>query len=78
MVALFFLSLLKSKFTIMKIKILTEIERDNRIYEKGDIIDIPEVNVPVWEKNKWGKAIKTKEEKRRKETKEFKGKKETK
>ena len=51
----------------MKIKILTEIERDNRIYEKGDIIDIPEANVPVWEKNKWGKAIKTKEEKRRKQ-----------
>ena len=78
MVALFFLSLFKSKFTIMKIKILTEIERDNRIYEKGDVIDIPEANVSVWEKNKWGKVIKTKEEKAKKETKEFKGKKETK
>jgi len=62
----------------MKIKVLTEIERDNRTYEKGDVIDIPESNIAVWEKNKWGKTIKTKEEKGKKETKEEKGIKKTK
>tara|TARA_R110000744_G_scaffold380267_2_gene500495 strand:- start:171 stop:359 length:189 start_codon:yes stop_codon:yes gene_type:complete len=62
----------------MKVQILTEIERDNRIYEKGDVIDIPEANVPVWEQKGWGKSIEKKEQKIIQETKEFKIKKKSK
>ena len=63
----------------MKIKVKTEIERDGQVYEVGDIIDIPEANVSVWESKGWGKVIESKEEKpKAKETKEFKAKKETK
>ncbi len=77
MVALFFLSLFKSKFTIMKIKVLTEMESGNKTYEKGDVIDIPEANAKVWIARCWGEYI-TKENKSKKETKEEKGNKETK
>tara|TARA_Y100001973_G_C5161654_1_gene313823 strand:+ start:602 stop:793 length:192 start_codon:yes stop_codon:yes gene_type:complete len=63
----------------MKVKVKTEIERDGVIYNEGDVIDIPENNVPVWVAKGWGEAVKTKEEKPfAKETKEFKGKKESK
>jgi len=63
----------------MKIKVKTEIERDGQIYKEGDVIDIPENNIPVWIAKGWGEKISTKEEKPLvKETKEFKGKKESK
>ena len=61
----------------MKIKVLTEMTRGNRTYEKGDTIDIPEANAKVWIANCWGEYI-SKENKSKKETKEEKGSKETK
>lgn len=62
----------------MKVKINEEINRDGVTYKEGDIIDIPEANVPVWEERGWGVAIEKKEEKVKKETKELKPNKEKK
>ena len=62
----------------MKIKCKTDITREGVDYKKGDIIDIPEVNVSKWVAKGWGESIDTKEEKATKETKEFKSKKESK
>ena len=61
----------------MKIKVLTEMERGNKTYVPGDIIDIPEANAKVWVAKLWGEHI-TKEQKSKKETKEEKGNKEIK
>jgi hypothetical protein len=61
----------------MKIKVLTEMDRDGKTYIKGDTIDIPEENAKVWIANCWGEYI-TKEQKSKKETKEEKGNKDTK
>tara|TARA_B100001939_G_scaffold292846_1_gene265139 strand:+ start:469 stop:654 length:186 start_codon:yes stop_codon:yes gene_type:complete len=61
----------------MKIKLLTEIKRDNQTFNKGDVIDVPEDNAKVFIANLWAEYI-TKEEKPKKETKEYKAKKETK
>ncbi|QDP53307.1 MAG: hypothetical protein Tp166DCM644871_10 [Prokaryotic dsDNA virus sp.] len=62
----------------MKIKLLTKIIRDNVTYEKDDIIDVPEENAKVFIANLWAEYITKKEAKPNKETKEYKGKKETK
>ena len=62
----------------MKIKCKTEIKREGIEYQKGDILDIPESNVSKWIEKGWGEKVDTKEEKATKETKEFKGKKESK
>ena len=67
----------------MKIKLNTEIERDGKVYKSGDIIDIPELNVPKFFANGWVEPIeekkaKKKEEKAVKETKQNKDNKETK
>lgn len=83
LVALFFYIYIKLNFTIMKIKLNTEIERDGKVYKSGDIIDIPELNVPKFIANAWGEPIeekkaKKKEEKAVKETKQNKDNKETK
>ena len=61
----------------MKIKVLREMERDGRIYKKGDTIDLPKNNADVWVARLWGEYI-TKEKKVKKETKENKSSKETK
>ena len=61
----------------MKIKVLTDMELDNRTYKKGDVVDVPEANAKVWIARCWGEYI-TKEQKSKKETKEEKGNKETK
>ena len=58
-------------FKIMKVKLNQEMERDGVVYKEGDIIDIPEANVSVWEEKGWGVGVK-KEEKGKKETKELK------
>tara|TARA_Y100001938_G_C7912474_1_gene340318 strand:- start:384 stop:572 length:189 start_codon:yes stop_codon:yes gene_type:complete len=62
----------------MKIKCKTEITREGVDYKKGDVINIPEENVSKWVAKGWGEVVDTKEEKATKETKEFKGNKESK
>ena len=62
----------------MKIKCLTEIHRNNVVYNKGDVLDIPESNVSKWIEKGWGECINKKELKVKKETKELKTKKTTK
>jgi hypothetical protein len=62
----------------MKLKVKEEVKRDGVIYKEGDIIDIPEANVPVWVSKGWGNPIEKKEEKGAKETKEFKAEKKSK
>ena len=62
----------------MKIKFLTEIHRNNEIYNIGDIIDIPKENMSKWISKGWGEPIIKKELKVKKETKELKVKKTTK
>ena len=52
----------------MKIKLLTEIKRDNQTFVKGDVIDVPEENAKVFIANLWAEYI-TKEYKVKKETK---------
>ena len=32
----------------MRIKVKTEIERDGQLYVEGDVIEVPDANVPVW------------------------------
>ena len=55
----------------MKIKVLTEMERGNKTYVPGDIIDIPEANAKVWVAKLWGEHI-TKNKKARKKQKKKK------
>ena len=62
----------------MKIKCKIEITKDGVDYKAGSIIDVPSENVSKWIDKGWGEKINTKEEKATKETKEFKGKKESK
>ena len=67
----------------MKIKLYTDIERYGITYKAGEVIDIPELNVPKFIANGWGdpveeKKAEKKEEKVIKETKQNKEKKETK
>ena len=56
----------------MRIKVKTEIERDGQLYVEGDVIEVPDANVPVWVGRGWGSPMKKKEEKGLKETKELK------
>jgi|TARA_R100000988_G_C3909063_1_gene121097 hypothetical protein len=56
----------------MKVLIKEEVKRDGVILKEGDIIEIPDANVPVWVSKGWGKPIEKKEEKGVKETKELK------
>ena len=67
----------------MKIKLYTDIERYGITYKAGEVIDIPELNVPKFIANGWGdpveeKKVEKKEEKVIIETKQNKEKKETK
>ena len=56
----------------MRIKVKTEIERDGQLYVEGDVIEVPDANVPVWVARGWGSPMEKKEEKGLKETKELK------
>ncbi len=56
----------------MRIKVKTEIERDGQLYVEGDVIEVPDANVPVWVAKGWGSPMEKKEEKGLKETKELK------
>ena len=62
----------------MKIKCLQEMHRNNKVFNRGDIIDIPEENISKWISKGWGETIIQKELKVKKETKELKVKKITK
>tara|TARA_R100000773_G_scaffold44333_1_gene45091 strand:+ start:416 stop:604 length:189 start_codon:yes stop_codon:yes gene_type:complete len=62
----------------MKIKCKVDIVREGVEYVKGDVVDIPESNVDKWVTKGWGSPVEHKEQKSKKETKEFKGEKETK
>ena len=62
----------------MKIKCKVDIVREGVEYVKGDVVDIPEVNVDKWVAKGWGSPVEHKEHKSKKETKEYKAQKETK
>ncbi len=56
----------------MKIKLLIPISKEGRDYKEGDIIEINDANISKWISKGWGEAIKKKEAKLKRETKELK------
>ena len=58
----------------MKVKLKTVLMIDNVTYEKGYVMDVEDSKADVWISKGWA----SKEEKGKKETKEYKGDKETK